>query len=419
MKYIFLLLLILIVKPIKAQWTSINYPLPGEEVGALVYVDDFIIAGTGYDNGIIYRTSNLGGSWEVAVSGLNGSVIRDLFAYKEPDTTFIYAATDSGLFSSTNYGTSWNELTLELTDKNINTIYRTENHIFAGADSMSYRSTDKGFSWNAITIDSLNSNVSEFLRSGNNFFACLLVSSGNLIYKSEDFGLTWTPTESNLGSSTLSSLEKLNGRLFYLTYSAMFQSTNDGASWERIGPFTWYPSEFKSYGEYLFIGSLIPEMYKIHTDSTSINALPGNTPPFQFVSAMDINLGLIVAAAADVNNSGYGIWIRKTSDITSVEENNSSPVDFYLGQNYPNPFNPSTKIKYTIPVVETWHASSLQTTLKVYDVLGNEIAILVNAEKSEGTYEIEWNASGLSSGIYFYQMTVGDFKETKKMLMIK
>jgi len=93
--------------------------------------------------------------------------------------------------------------------------------------------------------------------------------------------------------------------------------------------------------------------------------------------------------------------------------------DFKLSQNYPNPFNPSTKIKFTIPSVETGHAVSLHTTLIIYDVLGNEIAPLVSEEKSAGTYEVDFDGTDLPSGVYFYRLQAGNFGETKKMILLK
>ena len=89
-------------------------------------------------------------------------------------------------------------------------------------------------------------------------------------------------------------------------------------------------------------------------------------------------------------------------------------------QNYPNPFNPSTKIKYTIPNVETHRDASLQmVTLKVYDILGNEVATLVNEEKPAGSYEAEFRAAGLASGVYFYKLSAGEYTDSKKMVIIK
>jgi hypothetical protein len=106
------------------------------------------------------------------------------------------------------------------------------------------------------------------------------------------------------------------------------------------------------------------------------------------------------------------------SNILEVEI--AAPNVFSLEQNYPNPFNPSTKIKFTIPsVIASETKQSQLVTLKVYDILGNEIATLVNEEKSAGSYEVEFNASNLPSGIYFYQLKAGQYSETKKMILLK
>jgi hypothetical protein len=96
--------------------------------------------------------------------------------------------------------------------------------------------------------------------------------------------------------------------------------------------------------------------------------------------------------------------------IKSVEEIVSN--EYKLAQNYPNPFNPSTKISYSIK-------EEGLVTLKVFDILGKEIATLVNENKPEGNYEIEYNASDLPSGIYIYKIQSGSFLDVKKMLLTK
>ena len=103
-----------------------------------------------------------------------------------------------------------------------------------------------------------------------------------------------------------------------------------------------------------------------------------------------------------------------TALVTSVKVNQNiiSLQQFQLSQNFPNPFNPSTKIGYQIPNISF-------VTIKVYDVLGNEIKTLVNEEKPAGIYEIDFNATDISSGIYFYQLKTGSYIETKKMLLLK
>ena len=126
--------------------------------------------------------------------------------------------------------------------------------------------------------------------------------------------------------------------------------------------------------------------------------------------------------------SGFVTYRLKQIDLDgSFEYSNSieveviSPKVFSLEQNYPNPFNPSTKIKYVIPNVETLQSTSIQVTLKIYDVLGNEITTLVNEQQQPGIYEVEFNTKemNLTSGVYFYQLRANNFVETKKMILNK
>jgi hypothetical protein len=103
---------------------------------------------------------------------------------------------------------------------------------------------------------------------------------------------------------------------------------------------------------------------------------------------------------------------RSAESTVNVEQEIESPTSFELTQNYPNPFNPSTTIRYSMSTLEF-------VTLKVYDVLGNEVATLVNEEKPVGSYEVDFNAARLSSGIYFYKLQAGSLVETKKMILMK
>ncbi len=90
----------------------------------------------------------------------------------------------------------------------------------------------------------------------------------------------------------------------------------------------------------------------------------------------------------------------------------SSPAKYSLEQNYPNPFNPATKIKYSLP-------QTSRVQIKVFDVLGNEVAVLVNEEKPAGIYELSWNAASLPSGVYFYQIKAGSYAAAKKAILLK
>jgi hypothetical protein len=87
-------------------------------------------------------------------------------------------------------------------------------------------------------------------------------------------------------------------------------------------------------------------------------------------------------------------------------------VEFGLAQNYPNPFNPSTTISFTIPLRS-------RVTLKIFDVIGREVATLVSDELTAGNYQRQWNASGFPSGVYFYRLQAGTYTDTKRLILLK
>jgi len=114
-----------------------------------------------------------------------------------------------------------------------------------------------------------------------------------------------------------------------------------------------------------------------------------------------------------IDNNGQFEY-SKTIDVSFIK-----PDAFVLEQNYPNPFNPTTVIRYTIPATPLSFGEGLGVRLKVYDVLGNETATLVNEHQQPGTYEVEFNADKLSSGVYYYQFKAGSLIGTKKMILIQ
>ncbi len=128
--------------------------------------------------------------------------------------------------------------------------------------------------------------------------------------------------------------------------------------------------------------------------------------------AKNFTIGLFQKASHRLTCIIYTEWINSGISSVNNSENNNLISGFTLLQNYPNPFNPSTKIEYNI--VDHGFVS-----LKVFDVLGNEIETLVNEEKPTGTYEVNWYAEKLPSGVYFYKLKVGEFTQTKKMILMK
>jgi hypothetical protein len=109
---------------------------------------------------------------------------------------------------------------------------------------------------------------------------------------------------------------------------------------------------------------------------------------------------------------GIGIRLDSLGQLGTEIRTASTPKEYQLNQNYPNPFNPTTVIEFAIPTTET-------VSLKIYDVLGREVATLLNERRNAGVHRINFNATNLSSGTYFYRLQAGTFTQTKKMILVK
>jgi Secretion system C-terminal sorting domain len=131
------------------------------------------------------------------------------------------------------------------------------------------------------------------------------------------------------------------------------------------------------------------------------------------LSSLTVYYWRVRASNAGVNGGWATVWSFTTGMTVGVKEAPSPRPEFYsLEQNYPNPFNPSSAIVFQIPI--TGHV-----TLKIYDILGNEVATLVNEQKSPGAYRVNFDASGLADGTYFYRLQAGQFTQTKKLMLLR
>jgi photosystem II stability/assembly factor-like uncharacterized protein len=358
----------------------------------------------------IQRSSDYGDSWELVVNGITNFTHQSVFATKDG---YVITGTQDGYFISTDRGDNWQRGTgFEST-----TIFRIEedlegNWYFAIWGGVFYRSTDKGISW----LNKINEFVySIAVDSLGNMFAG--TNSGR-IYKSTDNGESWFYSDNGLttGSTIMDIAVSPSGRVIYAgTYgNGIFKSENEGENWVDVS-----------------LGGL--EQKEVHSiairNDKEIFASIFDEDEIYYSSSAGGEWLLVSEGMYDVetwdfvvDSNGYvyastneGVWKTKTNTvITGIndEVNNDMPETFHLSQNYPNPFNPTTTIKYQIPGLSF-------VTLKVYDVLGNEIATLANEEKPAGSYEVEFNANGLPSGIYFYRIQADFFVETKKMILIK
>jgi glucose/arabinose dehydrogenase len=207
--------------------------------------------------------------------------------------------------------------------------------------------------------------------------------------------------------------------------NATFNTSGCGPSSNYTFPITVYQnvgSDISITGGYVYRGSRVPWLVGryIYADYGSRKTwkllLSGGT-----VSENE-QIGLapsgVPSFGVDQNNELYtvcsnGLIYKFLNTVIGVNGNgNTIPDGFVLEQNYPNPFNPSTSIRFTVPV-------NTAVNIKIYDLTGQEIAVLLNESKSAGNYSVTWEAANYPSGVYFYEMTAGDYKERKKMVLVK
>jgi hypothetical protein len=211
-----------------------------------------------------------------------------------------------------------------------------------------------------------------------------------------------------------------SGYIFAGTYgSGVFRSKDNGDSWVQVLSAsllqTWSVSVNSSGHVFAgVLGGLYTDLGCWRSTNDGDNWEQINTGLFDhFVQSLG------------VSSSGYvfagtfgGLYRSMGSTIGIISSNNEVPKSFTLCQNYPNPFNPVTKIKYEIPL-NKGGLRGLYTKLSIYDILGREVAVLVNQQLQPGSYEVEWNASNYTSGVYFYKLETESYTDIKKMILVK
>jgi len=251
-------------------------------------------------------------------------------------------------------------------------------------------------------------------------------TGSNLTYYYDPVGNTWTQLPNkitaSLGSS-VGSFHRLNGDIKFVVASG-YNGTAAMTATEIFADNFPIPVELVSFSGSADHNSVtLSWITATEINNSGFEVERKTTGEFQSIAYVKGH-----GSTTEINNYVYtdknlesGTYVYRLKQIDfdgtstyskEVRVEVSQPVSYSLNQNYPNPFNPSTIISYSIPVKGF-------VTLKVYDALGSEVAELVNGEQEIGKYEVNFNASGLSSGIYFYKLVSGDFVQINKMMLLK
>ncbi|MBI1804329.1 MAG: T9SS type A sorting domain-containing protein [Ignavibacteriae bacterium] len=384
--------------------------------------------------------------------GLDSSVVQSLAM--RADSVLIAGVPTIGILRSTDQGATW---ALSDTADNVYSLAISSNgHIFAGLFRGSYhgihRSTDDGLTWHRR--DAFSGTIGDihafaFDMSGNAYAGGALQG----ILASSDEGASWDRIGSGLPAGAILSLAvAANGNIIAGTEDGLYRSTNSGNFWTQTNNASHATclSLLAIDDGRVFAGTTGGGVYFSNNSGTSwTNSTAGLTS--MNVSAIALNSdGILFAATSDsgvfhsenggaswmpfsdgltntninamvIDQKGYlyagtngnGVFKTMESTVLSVHEiSDRIPEQFSLAQNYPNPFNPLTNIQFQIS-----HRSFV--TLKIYNLLGNEVAKLLSEELQPGTYSTAWDASNAPTGVYFARLQAGTFIRSRKLVLLK
>ncbi|MGB9591074.1 MAG: T9SS type A sorting domain-containing protein [Candidatus Kryptoniota bacterium] len=419
------------------SWAYLNTGLYDLNVHALSFSNSTLFAGT---TSGVFLSTNEGNNWSETNSGLIASNVLSLAA----SGTTLFAGTESGVQRSTDAGTTWVKVNNGLPVGSVREFAFSNETIFVATAEGVYFTTDNGANWQNKGFI-IYSDVRTIRVIGSNLFAG---TGGGGVFICPLNGTSWNASINGLTNNYVNALVEFNSNIFAGTEAGVFRSTDNGQSWTQTSLNNVIVSAFAISGTILFAGTEGGGIYYTNDNGANwVQINPFNTGFFVsdiciwenkiivstdrgiFISDnngqswTNVNSGLktsnvpalsISGTLIFAGTSGYGVWRRPLSEmITSVEKYSLDlPSCFSVEQNYPNPFNSITTISFTLPTRSF-------VTLKIFDLLGKEVASLVAEELSGGTYTKQWNTEGLPSGVYFYRLHAGTFTETKKLILLK
>ncbi|MBL7127711.1 MAG: T9SS type A sorting domain-containing protein [Ignavibacteria bacterium] len=443
-KLIYTLVFMMFALNISAQtsWISQYSPFADTNLGKI----QFVSATEGWisaTNGKLLHTTNSGNSW----LPVRLDPFLEYFALSDPDVSMCFINSSTGwvirsigsignangaaLFKTINGGINWTKLIIPSYDFGFYVQFVDANTGWMSLANSTFtvfgffRSTNGGINWSAITIPPVVG-IPFFINSNTGWLMPVVPGSSgttsDTIRKTTNGGLSWTApwgTNNQVYLSIINFSDVNNGWIAGHS-GVVLKTTNGGTNWNYVTN-TGQTSSYQTHAGYFLNANTgwIGTKNEITNVSSVLYTNNGGvswtwqTPPIGTFSNSGIN-GIHFYDALNGGLSGRegiichttngGVWVKNISS--------EIPSSYSLSQNYPNPFNPATNIRFDLP-------KSGSVKLVVFDALGREVATLVNEKLQTGTYEVDWDGSNYSSGVYFYKLMTGDYVETKKMLLVK
>ena len=380
------------------NWQLVSGFGAGEIVYTMVYTNDAIYAGTW--GGKIYKSTDNGQNWVVINSGMNVGFIWSLQVVGNN----IFAATENGVYKYD--GSTWTITALTGTD--VHALASYNGTIYAGTWGAGiFKSDDNGASWTEINNGLDNTLVQSLvINSNGEIFAG---TAGGGLYKSSDNGANYTKL--TCGYEFIWALGiTSNNTLFAGSYGdGLYRSTDNGATFTKVSSLTvpFIYSIVVDASNKIYVASWASGVYT-STDN-------GNTWTSMGMGGLGVS-SLMVSSGSNnvfVGTKEGKVYVKMAEgSVTAVNDINDIPTHFELNQNYPNPFNPATTIRFAVPEAGSY-------SLRVYDILGQEVATLIDGQLNVGIHKVNFDASRLASGMYIYKLTGNNVNLTKKMILMK
>lgn len=336
-----------------------------------------LMLGETQNNGL-QRSPNGGASWQSATSGITGSGAWVGPIISHPTLEGVFYTARQQVFRTSTGGISWTPISTGTggTIRELAISKSNPNVIFATAGAQVFKSTDAGATFVSAINGLPNKTVTGvYIHPDSSNVVVLSYSGfgGSKVYKSTDGAASWVSINGNLPDSPVNDI-----LIFYPGFSTSiyYAATDVGVFFTNDYGTTWTE-----------LADGLPNTVAMHLDYHQ----PSNK--------------------LRIGTHGRGVW-ETEAVVGLVNYNNEVPSAYTLQQNYPNPFNPITTIKYDV-------VKSGLVKLSVFDVLGKELKTIINEVQQAGTYTVQFDASRLTSGVYFYKLETGGFVETKKMMLVK